>query len=220
MARVLLVEDEPGIASFVRAGLEEQGHRVLVVDEGVTASRIARDDDFELVILDLGLPDIDGTDVIDAIRRRGEMLPILVLTATDDVGTKVTALEGGASDYLTKPFALDELLARVHARLREHHGSPSALTYESNGVCLDARTRKATVDGQVVELSAREFDLARVLMENAGQVITKHQLLSRVWGYDFDSTSNVVEVYINYLRRKLGRERIETLRGVGYRFIE
>jgi DNA-binding response OmpR family regulator len=220
MARVLLVEDEPGIASFVRAGLEENGHRVLVVEEGLTAGRIARDDDFELVILDLGLPDVHGTDVIEEVRRRGETLPILVLTASDDIGTKVTALEGGASDYLTKPFALDELLARVSARLRESAVTPAALSYDSNGVHLDVRTRKASVDGRSVELSAREFDLARVLMEHAGQVITKHQLLSRVWGYDFEGTSNVVEVYVNYLRRKLGHDRIETIRGVGYRFCE
>jgi DNA-binding response OmpR family regulator len=180
---------------------------------------MATSTDFDLLILDLGLPTIDGFEVLRRLRGRGDRLPVIVLTAVDDVSTTVEALDLGANDYLTKPFAFDELLARVRVRLRESGTNPMAGTtiLESSGVRLDLRTHQATVDGREVALSAKEFQLAHVLVEHAGQVMSKTQLLNRVWGYDFEGGSNVVEVYVNYLRKKLGRQRIETVRGVGYR---
>jgi DNA-binding response OmpR family regulator len=219
MARVLIAEDEPNIASFVEKGLVEHGHAVSIIGDGLGAASMARSDDFDLLILDLGLPKIDGFEVLRRIRGRGERLPVIVLTASDDVGTTVEALDQGANDYLSKPFAFDELLARVRVRLREGQATTlgDRTVCEASGVRLDLRTREATVDGVEVALSNKEFHLAQVLVEHAGQVMSKTQLLDRVWGYDFDGGSNVVEVYVNYLRKKLGRQRIETVRGVGYR---
>jgi DNA-binding response OmpR family regulator len=219
MARVLIAEDEANIASFVEKGLAEHGHTSSVASDGEDAARMATSTDFDLLILDLGLPTIDGFEVLRRLRGRGDRLPVIVLTAVDDVSTTVEALDLGANDYLTKPFAFDELLARVRVRLRESGTNPMAGTtiLESSGVRLDLRTHQATVDGREVALSAKEFQLAHVLVEHAGQVMSKTQLLNRVWGYDFEGGSNVVEVYVNYLRKKLGRQRIETVRGVGYR---
>jgi DNA-binding response OmpR family regulator len=219
MARVLIAEDEPNIASFVEKGLIEHGHTATIVADGESAASLARADDFDLLILDLGLPLIDGFEVLRRLRGRGERLPVVVLTAADDVDTTVQALDMGANDYLTKPFAFDELLARVRVRLREGGTGPQIgqSVCEASGVRLDLRTREATVDGVAVALSNKEFHLAHVLVEHAGQIMSKTQLLDRVWGYDFDGGSNVVEVYVNYLRKKLGRQRIETVRGVGYR---
>jgi DNA-binding response OmpR family regulator len=219
MARVLIAEDEANIASFVEKGLAEHGHTSSVASDGEDAARMATSTDFDLLILDLGLPTIDGFEVLRRLRGRGDRLPVIVLTAVDDVSTTVEALDLSANDYLTKPFAFDELLARVRVRLRESGTNPMAGTtiLESSGVRLDLRTHQATVDGREVALSAKEFQLAHVLVEHAGQVMSKTQLLNRVWGYDFEGGSNVVEVYVNYLRKKLGRQRIETVRGVGYR---
>jgi DNA-binding response OmpR family regulator len=219
MARVLIAEDEANIASFVEKGLAEHGHTSSVASDGEDAARMATSTDFDLLILDLGLPTIDGFEVLRRLRGRGDRLPVIVLTAVDDVSTTVEALDLGANDYLTKPFAFDELLARVRVRLRESGTNPMAGTtiLESSGVRLDLRTHQATVDGREVALSAKEFQLAHVLVEHAGQVMSKTQLLNRVWGYDFEGGSTVVEVYVNYLRKKLGRQRIETVRGVGYR---
>jgi DNA-binding response OmpR family regulator len=219
MARVLIAEDEANIASFVEKGLAEHGHTSSVASDGEDAARMASSADFDLLILDLGLPTIDGFEVLRRLRGRGDRLPVIVLTAVDDVSTTVEALDLGANDYLTKPFAFDELLARVRVRLRESGTNPMAGTtiLEASGVRLDLRTHQATVDGREVALSAKEFQLAHVLVEHAGQVMSKTQLLNRVWGYDFEGGSNVVEVYVNYLRKKLGRQRIETVRGVGYR---
>jgi DNA-binding response OmpR family regulator len=218
-ARLLIAEDEANIASFVEKGLAEHGHTSSVASDGEDAARMATSTDFDLLILDLGLPTIDGFEVLRRLRGRGDRLPVIVLTAVDDVSTTVEALDLGANDYLTKPFAFDELLARVRVRLRESGTNPMAGTtiLESSGVRLDLRTHQATVDGREVALSAKEFQLAHVLVEHAGQVMSKTQLLNRVWGYDFEGGSNVVEVYVNYLRKKLGRQRIETVRGVGYR---
>jgi DNA-binding response OmpR family regulator len=169
------------------------------------------------MILDLGLPGRDGLDVLAELRRRGERLPVIVLTARDAVPDRVAGLELGADDYVTKPFSFEELLARVRARLRDDRSEESTML-RAGDVTLDLRTRRADVNGASVELTAREFSLAETFMRHAGQVLSREQLLSHVWGYDFDPGSNVVEVYVRYLRRKLGDQRIETVRGMGYRF--
>lgn len=216
MARILIAEDEPGIASFLEKGLTAAGYATLTVEDGRTAAYAARDEDFDLLILDLGLPGMDGQDVLAEIRARSEQLPVIILTARSGVGDTVAGLEGGADDYVTKPFRFEELLARVRARLRER-GTPEPSTLEAGGVELDLRTRRATVEGREVELSTREFTLAEMLLRHPDQVLSRQQILSHVWGYDFDPGSNVVDVYIGYLRRKLGSALIETVRGVGYR---
>jgi len=216
MSRVLIVEDEPRLASFLEQGLEANGYSAKVVDEGASAVRLADDRDFDLVILDLGLPDVDGIEVLRRIRRRGDKLPVIILTARDDSEDVVEGLDAGADDYVTKPFALEALLARVRTRLRgETPSEPTIL--ESAGISLDLRTRRAVADGTTVELTAREFTMLETFMRHRGQVLSKEQLLSHVWGYDYDPGSNVVEVYVGYLRRKLGDGVIETARGMGYR---
>jgi two-component system, OmpR family, response regulator QseB len=215
--RILIAEDEPRLASFLEKGLRASGFTTTVVADGTAASMIASDDDFELLVLDLGLPGKDGFDVLRELRSRGQHLPVIILTARDDVPDKVAGLEGGADDYVTKPFKFEELLARVRARLRSRPASePSAL--QIGGVVLDHRTRRVAVDAGKVELSAREFTMLETFMRHAGQVLSREQLLSHVWGYDHDPGSNVVDVYVGYLRRKVGAERIVTVRGAGYRF--
>ena len=217
MNRILVVDDEERITAFVEKGLAKQGFTTLAVHDGDTAAALARDQDFDLVILDLGLPRCDGFEVLRRIRGRGERLPVILLTAQNELDTTVRGFESGADDYVTTPFRFDELLARVRARLRQP-GGVDERELRAGGVTLDLRSRQATVGGHEVALSSREFALAEVLMANAGSVITREQLLSRVWGYDYDGGSNVVEVYVRYLRRKLGAEVIETIRGTGYRF--
>lgn len=218
MSRILIVEDEPGIASFLEKGLRAEGFTTMVAEDGESASSIARDEAFDLMILDLGLPGKDGREVLADVRRRGETMPVIILTARGSVQDTVSGLEGGADDYVTKPFSFQEVLARVRVRLRD---APTADTtvLERGGISLDLRTRKATVDGLEIDLSAREFSLAETLMQHPGQVLSREQLLSQVWGYDFDPGSNVVDVYVGYLRKKLGSDRIETVRGMGYRFL-
>lgn len=218
MSRVLIVEDEPGIASFLEKGLRAEGFTTMVVGDGISAAGIARDDAFDLMILDLGLPGMDGREVLTDIRARGEKMPVIILTARKSVQDTVAGLEGGADDYVTKPFSFQEILARVRVRLRD---APTADTtvLESGDISLDLRTRRAKVGGAEVDLSAREFALAETLMQHPGQVLSREQLLSRVWGYDFDPGSNVVDVYVGYLRKKLGSDSIQTVRGMGYRFV-
>ena len=216
MKRILIVEDEAGMASFIDKGLASRGYATKVCADGAGATAIASDEDFDLVILDLGLPDTDGLSVLREIRRRGERMPVIILTARDDLNDKVEGLDAGAGDYITKPFKLDELLARVRVQLRdERSGEPTVL--EAGGITLDLRTRKAMALGTVVDLTAREFTMLETFMAHAGQVLSREQLLAHVWGYDYDPGSNVVEVYVRYLRRKLGEDAIETVRGMGYR---
>jgi two-component system response regulator QseB len=216
MSRILIAEDEPRLASFLEKGLRAQGFATTVVSDGTAASAIARDEEFDLLVLDLGLPGKPGADVLRDMRLAGNRMPVLILTARDDLDTTVAGLEGGADDYVTKPFRFEELLARIRARLREQH-TPEQTVLEAGGVTLDIRARRATVEGRTIELSAREYTMLEVLMRHAGQVLSREQLLSHVWGYDHDPGSNVVDVYVGYLRKKLGPEVIETARGMGYR---
>jgi DNA-binding response OmpR family regulator len=216
VSRILIAEDEANLVSFLEKGLRAAGHTTSAVGDGPGAVALARDEDFDLLILDLGLPGLDGTEVLRTLRGQGRRLPVIILSARDDVVDKVAGLQLGADDYLTKPFALDELLARVQVRLRTA-GTSEPMALEAGGVELDLRTRRATADGHTVELSAREFALLELLLRHPDQVLSREQLLARVWGYDFDPGSNVVEVYVGYLRRKLGSDHIETVRGMGYR---
>jgi two-component system, OmpR family, response regulator QseB len=216
VSRILIVEDETRLASFLEKGLRANGYSTKVAPDGESARWIADDSEFDLMILDLGLPDIDGLTVLRELRDRGMRLPVLILTARDDIGDKVEGLDAGGDDYVTKPFGLEELLARIRVRLRTDEArEPTVL--EVARVALDLRTRRATVDGRTVELTAREFTMLETLMRHRGQVLSREQLLSHVWGYDYDPGSNVVEVYVGYLRRKLGEDVIETVRGMGYR---
>jgi two-component system response regulator QseB len=216
--RILIAEDEPRLASFLEKGLRSNGFVTSVAEDGVTASTMARDDEFDLLVLDLGLPGKDGTEVLRELRASGQRMPVIILTARDDVSDKVGGLEGGADDYVTKPFRFEELLARVRARLRDER-TVERTVLRAGTVVLDLRTRRAATDGRTVDLTAREFTMLEVLIRHAGQVLSREQLLSHVWGYDYDPGSNVVDVYIGYLRRKLGSNSIETVRGMGYRLI-
>jgi DNA-binding response OmpR family regulator len=218
MRRILIAEDEARIASFLAKGLRAHGFTPTVVSDGAQALDYASSGEFDLMVLDIGLPALDGFTVLRRLRATGSQLPVLVLTARDSVADTVTALEGGADDYMPKPFRFEELLARIRLRLRDNR-EPDATTLEYGGLELDLLSRRGRVQGREVELSAREFALAETLLRHAGQVLSREQLLSRVWGYDFDPGSNVVDVYIRYLRRKVGAERIETVRGMGYRLV-
>ena len=216
MARVLIAGDEPRISSFVEKGLSANGFTVTVVADGLSAYDYAVTGSFDLMVLDIGLPEMDGFAVLRKLRQQRCTLPVIVLTARDSVQDTVAGLEGGADDYMPKPFRFEELLARVRLRLSSSRATElTVLTY--GGLQLDLRTRRANVGGRAVDLSAREFALAETFLRHPGQVLSREQLLSHVWGYDFDPNSNVVDVYVRYLRRKLGAERFVTLRGMGYR---
>jgi two-component system, OmpR family, response regulator len=218
MSRILIAEDEPRFAAFLQKGLRAQGFMTTVVADGSRASAIARDDEFDLLLLDLGLPGKPGADVLRDMRLSGQRMPVIILTARRDLDSTVAGLEGGADDYVTKPFRFEELLARIRARMRDEHRVEQTVL-EAGGITLDLRSRRASAHGQTVELSAREFMMLEVLIRHAGQVLSRYQLLSHVWGYDYDPGSNVVDVYIGYLRRKLRTNSIETVRGMGYRFL-
>ena len=219
MPRILIAEDEERIVPFLEKGLRSSGYVTTAVFTGSDALTYARDGDFDLLILDLGLPGLDGTEVLRQLRARGERLPVVVLTARDGVADTVDTLEGGADDYVTKPFRFEELLARIRVRLRDDAPTTETTVLEVGGVTLDLRTRRAANGDRTVELTSREFALLETLMRHPDQVLSREQLLSHVWGYDFDPGSNVVDVYIRYLRRKLGATVIETVRGMGYRLV-
>lgn len=216
MARILIAEDEPRIAEFLEKGLRSAGYSTVTVDDGELAASLARDGDFDLLILDLGLPTVDGLSALQRIRSRGEKLPVVILTARSEVGTTVAGFEAGADDYVTKPFRFEELLARVRVRLRSEPAEEQTVLRVGE-VSLDMLTRRASVGERTVELTAREYSLLETFLRHPDQVLSREQLLSIVWGYDFDPGSNVVEVYVRYLRRKLGDGVIETVRNMGYR---
>ncbi|MBW4552732.1 MAG: response regulator transcription factor [Aphanocapsa sp. GSE-SYN-MK-11-07L] len=219
MPRILIAEDEPRIASFLDKGLRSHGFTATIAKDAREALLLAQGSDFDLLILDLGLPGKDGLQVLEEIRGQGEKLPIIILTARDDIHDKVAGFEGGADDYVTKPFRFEELLARIRVRLRGSSldsGMEETLL-KVGELTLDLRTRKVQVGDRWLELPAREFTLAEMFLRHPGQVLSREQLLDRVWGYDYDPGSNVVDVYVGYLRKKLGSDLIETVRGMGYR---
>ena len=218
MARILIVEDEERIASFVAKGLRAEGHQTTIAADGTTGLDHALSGDFDLLVLDIGLPGLDGFELLEQLRAQGSRMPVIVLTARDSVTDTVAALEGGADDYMPKPFRFAELMARIRLRLRGADTLGATQTLEAAGVVLDLRTRRARVKDREVDLSAREFALAELFMLNAGYVLSREQLLDQVWGLDFDPGSNVVDVYVGYLRKKFGAETISTVRGMGYRF--
>jgi two-component system, OmpR family, response regulator len=218
---ILVVEDEALITEFLRRGLEAEGYAVETAVRGEDALPCLRARPPDLVILDVMLPGIDGFEVLSTIRATDPELPVIMLTARGDVDDRVRGLDLGATDYLGKPFAFAELLARIRARTRSPapNGTPASLL-SVGSVTLDLLTREADIDGRRVELSAREFALLAYLMRHPGQVLSRQQILNGVWGYTFDPRSNLVDVYVGYLRRKLtaqGRSPIETVRGMGYR---
>ncbi len=220
MTSILIVEDEARISSFVEKGLAAAGYTPTVVANGLDAIDYVATGSFDLVVLDIGLPGIDGFEVLARLRAAGETMPIIMLTARTSTDDTVAGLDGGANDYLPKPFKFDELVARIRLRLRESGQQAVAETVlRHGGVALDLRTRRVSVGGRSIDLSAREFALAEQFLRHPEQVLSREQLLSRVWGFDFDPGSNVVDVYVRYLRGKIGAERIETVRGMGYRLV-
>ena len=221
MSTVLIVEDEARIASFLTKGLRAAGFTPRVVARGGEAVETALQGGVDLILLDVGLPDIDGFEVLERLRGQGVRTPIIMLTARSSVSDRVAGLENGADDYMPKPFSFEELVARIRLRLHPPTAESAAdrTLLEHGGLALDLRTRRVSVDGRWVDLSAREFSLAETFMRHPGQVLSREQLLARVWGLDFDPGSNVVDVYVSYLRGKLGGDRLETVRGVGYRLV-
>lgn len=216
MTRILLVDDEPHIIALLERALRTENLEPVVAEDGETALELLDAEEIDLVILDVGLPGIDGFDVLRRIRASGSAVPVIMLTARSGTNDTVEGLDAGASDYVPKPFVVAELLARVRSRLRETPGPATVITRD--GVSLDMLTRRATVDGRDIDLSAREFALAEQFLRHAGEVLSRETLLSRVWELDFDPGSNVVDVYVRYLRGKVGASRIVTVRGEGYRW--
>lgn len=212
--KVLVVEDEDKIASFIVKGLAGAGYETEHVRTGAEA--MTRASDADVIVLDLGLPDMDGIDVLGQIRAEDLDTQVIVLTARAELADRVQGLEGGADDYLVKPFAFEELLARIRARARTVE-QVERRHVSADGIRMDLLERTVSVDGRRVDLSARQFELLEVLLRAAGQVLSRRQLLEQVWGFSFDPGTNVVDVYVGYLRKKLGPERIETVRNRGYR---
>lgn len=218
MNRILIAEDDLRIVSFLEKGLRSAGFATTHVGDGRSALEGLRSEQFDLVILDIGLPLLDGFEVLSRARGQGISTPVVVLTARDSVRDTVTGLTSGANDYLAKPFHFAELLARVQLRL--HDGSSThdeARTLEHGGLRLDLLAHTAEVDGEPTNLTSREFSLLKVFLTHRGQVLSREQILDHVWGYDFDPASNVVDVYVRTLRKKIGADRLVTVRGAGYK---
>ena len=220
--RILVVEDERPIAEFVQRGLEAEGYSVSCAYDGEEGLALARTGDYALIILDVLLPKLSGLEVIKTIRDGDEALPVIMLTALAETDDVVAGLDLGASDYLTKPFVFAELLARIRAHLRQP-GQASGTSLEVGGISLDFRTREVDRHGRAVKLTAREFELLAYLMRHPDQVLSRAQILNAVWGYDYDPGTNVLDVYVGYLRRKLakadGEAPIQTVRSAGYRLV-
>ncbi|WHS27579.1 response regulator transcription factor [Auritidibacter ignavus] len=244
VARILVIEDEPRISDFVFNGLSAEGFDPVVAATGAKGLALVRTEEWDLIILDLGLPDMDGFEVLEQIRLRFSDLPVIILTARTSGAATVQGLTSGADDYVPKPFRFPELVARIRLRLRDRenreqvagapHDQPTASPHAGNTVhdaqghdvvshaevVIDSTRHLVTVDGKPVDLSPREFALAELFFRNPGQALTRDVLLSRVWGEGFTGSSNVVDVYVRYLRNKLGADRFETVRGIGYRLVE
>ena len=219
--RILVIEDEPAIVRTLERGLGAHGYTVMSAGNGEDGVRLAASEPVDVVLLDIALPGLDGHQVLARLRAQRQDLPILMLTARDDVQNKVSALEAGADDYLTKPFILEELVARIRAMTRRSDQVRSS-ALEAGDIKLDLLSRRCWRDDDSIDLSSREFALLEYFMRNPGRLLTRQQILASIWEYDFDPESNVVDVYVRYLRRKIDRKdepsRITTLRGMGYRF--
>jgi two-component system OmpR family response regulator len=219
-ARVLLIEDEPGIVDFVRRGLEAEGFAVEAATDGIEGERLALGGSFDAIVLDLMLPRRGGLEVLASLQRALSSVPVIVLTARGEIEDRVEGLDAGAVDYLVKPFSMAELVARIRAHLRVI-AQASASTLGAEDIEVDLLTRRVRRAGRTVTLSTTEFELLVYLLRHHGQVVSREQILSSVWGYEHDPATNVVDVYVGYLRRKLGRSGeaapIFTVRAVGYR---
>ena len=213
--RILLVEDDPELGDGLSVGLRQAGFAVDWLQDGQAADLALQGERFDFVVLDLGLPRLSGMEVLARARARGQDLPILILTARDATGDKVAGLDAGADDYLVKPIDLDELSARIRALTRRSAGRAAPLLRHGE-ICLDPAARSVTLAGAQVELSHREFSLLRMLLDNAGRVLTRSQLAQSLYGWGDEPDSNALEVHIHHLRKKLGSDLIRTLRGVGY----
>jgi DNA-binding response OmpR family regulator len=214
---VLVVQEDPRVTSFIKRGLEAEGFAVRTACDGVEALNLSRSLDFDLIVLDLLLPTVPGEQILASLRAAGSSVPVIVLTAQDESSDRAAILNAGADDFLTRPYDFDELLARIRARLRTADQTVST-TISQGRVTLDVITREVRIGARSVDLTPREFALLETMMHHRGQVLSQAQLLDQVWGYDRDPSSNVVEVYVGYLRKKLRRDVVETVRGAGYRF--
>jgi DNA-binding response OmpR family regulator len=218
--RILVIEDERTLAGFIEQSLRAEGHAVTVCHDGDSGEAAALTGDYALVLLDLTLPGKDGLQVLAGVRAQLPELPVIVLTARAAIEQRVEGLDRGANDYVTKPFSFEELMARVRAQLRAP-GQREASVLEAGGIHMDLRTRRVQRDGREVQLTAREFEVLAYLLRHPDQVLSREQILNAVWGFDFDPGTKVLEVYIGYLRRKLGvsdaSDPIETVRNFGYR---
>ncbi len=221
MTHILIVEDEARITDFLSKGLQASGFTTTPASNSEDASAIALDGNIDLLLLDLGLPGQGGLELLKNLRGQGFQAPVIILTARSGIEDKVAGFELGADDYLTKPFRFEELLVRIRARLRTSPvaSEPNASILTFGDITLDLRTRRVSAGGQPIDLSAREFTLLETFMRHPEQVLSRQHLLDLVWGYDYEPGSNVVDVYVGYLRKKLGSKLIETVRGMGYRLV-
>lgn len=214
--RVLLIEDDPDLGAGIRSSLREEGYTLDWLKDGESAVHALREEGFDLVVLDLGLPRLDGIQVLRQSRANGLTTPVLILTARDDTEDRVAGLDAGADDYLVKPFDIKELKARLRALLRRRNG-PSQLQLEGGGILLDPSTRRVTFDGQPVNLTPREYQLLHELLANPGKIFSRDRLMGLLYGWDEGVESNTLEVHIYNLRKKLRADLIRTVRGIGYR---
>ncbi len=218
-AHILLVEDEAKLARFLELELSSEGYRVSVAHDGMAGLTLARESAFDLAILDWMLPELTGVELCRRLRTTGNKIPVILLTARDEVGDRVTGLDAGADDYVVKPFSIEELLARIRAHLRRN-SEPDSDLIQFEDLSLNRRTRRVLRGHRAIELTVKEFDLLEYLLSHPRQVFTREQILEKVWGYDFVGDSNVIEVYIRYLRLKLEENNekrlLHTVRGVGY----
>ncbi len=213
--RLLIVEDEPNLLRQLRTALEGAGYAVDTATDGEDGHYLGSTEDYDAVILDLGLPEVDGLTVLDRWRKEGKIMPVLVLTARDSWSDKVAGLDAGADDYLAKPFQTEELIARLRALIRRAAGKASS-ELMAGGVRLDSRSGRVTLDGEPVRLTAQEFKLLSYLMHHKGKVVSRTELIEHIYDQDFDRDSNTIEVFITRIRKKLGAELINTIRGLGY----
>jgi two-component system OmpR family response regulator len=216
--RVLVVEDDPDLRRQLKSGLEDSGYAVDVAADGEEAQFLGESEPYDVIVLDLGLPKVDGVTVLERWREEGMATPVLILTARDRWSEKVAGFDAGADDYLTKPFHTEELLARLRALMRRAAGHASSML-EVGDLAVDTRSARAFVNGKAIKLTSHEFKLLRYLAHHAGEVISRSELVEHIYDQDFDRDSNTIEVFVGRLRKKIGPDRIETVRGLGYRLI-